>query len=308
MKKAVDIDKMLLSQTFLCALFTASQIPATMADALRAMVEAVAADEHMGIIVRPEGSDVLRVVLSQDAEAGTWDAMIGELKGFGARNGFSYAIYPGVAAPHEFRLAVFDMDSTLIDQEVIDELAAFAGLKEHVSKITEAAMRGELDFHAALRERVALLAGQPESILEEVLKRRISATAGLEELLSGLGKLRIRTAIVSGGFLPIVEPFGRTMGFDHVKANALEIEDGKLTGRVLGEIVDANVKREELLRLCRHYGCELREAIAVGDGANDLPMIREAGLGVAFCAKPIVREGALSAVVTRRLDVILKLI
>ncbi len=219
--------------------------------------------------------------------------------------GLSCAIYPDLAAPPEFRVALMDMDSTLINQEVIEELAEFAGVREHVTRVTTLAMEGKLDFHQALRERVKLLAGQPATILQEVYTSRISATPGLAELIAGFTARGITAAVVSGGFLPIVEPFAAKVGLAHAWANTLEIRDGKLTGEVTGEIVDANVKRRVLGELAERYRCDLRQTIAIGDGANDLKMINASGLGVAFCAKPIVQEQALAAVNRRRLDEVL---
>jgi len=216
--------------------------------------------------------------------------------------GAAYALFPGLDDPPEFRLAVMDMDSTLINQEVIEELAEFAGVREHVARVTTLAMEGKLDFHQALRERVKLLAGQPESILDEVLNHRITPTPGLTELLAGFRRMGIRTAVVSGGFSRIVQKFADRVGIDHALANELEIVDGKLTGEVLGEIVGADVKQRTLLELAQRYRIEPRQAIAIGDGANDLKMMAVSGLGVAFCAKPIVQEQALAAINRRRID------
>jgi len=246
----------------------------------------------------------LKITISHERDFET-AASFSRLKALASELNLAYAIFPGMESVPEFRLAIMDMDSTLIDQEVIEELADFAGMREHVARVTTLAMEGKLDFHQALRERVKLLEGQPATILDEVFERRISATGGLAGMMAGFKSAGIRTAVVSGGFSSIVNRFAAKVGIDHALANELEIVNGKLTGQVLGEIVDGDVKRRTLLELCRQYRCEPREAIAIGDGANDLKMIRESGLGVAFCAKPIVREQALAAVHRRRLDDVL---
>ena len=196
------------------------------------------------------------------------------------------------------RLVVFDMDSTLIQTEVINELADRAGVGEQVAVITDAAMRGELDFQESLTRRVALLKGLDESILQEIADT-LPLTPGVERLTSTLKQLGYKIGILSGGF----DYFGRflqqKLGFDYMHANRLEIADGKLTGRVLGEIVDGPKKAAYLRQIAEAEKLSLAQTIAVGDGANDLPMLGIAGLGVAFHAKPIVRqqaEGALSDV------------
>lgn len=224
------------------------------------------------------------------------------LRAFALEHCLSWALYPGTVDIPEFRVLVMDMDSTLIGQEVIEELAGFAGVREEVARVTTAAMEGKLDFAGALRERVRHLAGQPASILETVRKERIRANPGAGELIAGLKRLGVRTAVVSGGFRSITVPFAEGLGIDLAVANELEIEGGKLTGRVLGEIVDSEVKRRVLLDLCAQSGDGPQVAVAIGDGANDLPMIREAGLGIAYRAKPVVRRAAHAAINRERLD------
>ena len=205
------------------------------------------------------------------------------------------------------RLVAFDMDSTLIQAEVIDELAAAAGVGEEVSAITEAAMNGEIDFRVSLERRVALLEGLEEGVLEEIAKR-LPLTPGAERLIRTLRSLGYRTAILSGGFSYFGADLQRRLGIDFVFANDLEIQDGRLTGRVRGEIVDGARKAALLRQLADQEGLRLEQTIAVGDGANDLPMLDAAGLGIAFHAKPRVRASAEQVISNLGLDGILYLI
>jgi phosphoserine phosphatase len=204
------------------------------------------------------------------------------------------------------RLVAFDMDSTLIQAEVIDELARRAGAGDQAAGITERAMRGEMDFKESLRRRVALLKGMPESVLGEVAAT-MPLTEGVERLMSTLKKLGYKTAILSGGFIYFGRALQRRFGFDYVFANDLETENGLLTGNVSGEIVDGERKASLLASIARHEGFSLEQTIAVGDGANDLPMLSIAGLGIAFRAKPIVKESAKQSLNTLGLDGILYL-
>ena len=199
------------------------------------------------------------------------------------------------------------MDSTLIQAEVINELAARAGVGEEVTAITEAAMRGELDFSQSLQRRVALLAGLPESVLVDVADN-LPLTEGAEKVTSTLKRLGYKIGILSGGFDYFGERLQAQLGFDYVYANRLEIVDGALTGRVLGTIVDAQRKADLLREIAAKEGLTLAQTIAVGDGANDLPMLSIAGLGIAFHAKPIVRRQAASAISDVGLDGLLYLI
>jgi len=204
------------------------------------------------------------------------------------------------------RLVAFDMDSTLIQGEVIDELAKRAGVGKQIAAITERAMHGEIDFKESLRQRVCLLKGLPESTLAEVAAT-LKITGGTERLMSTLKKLGYKTAILSGGFTYFGRALQRRFGFDYVFANEPEIENGTLTGNLAADIVDGERKASLLASIAQHEGFSLEQTIAVGDGANDLEMLSIAGLGIAFHAKPIVRESAKQSLRTLGLDSILYL-
>ncbi|MEG3246198.1 phosphoserine phosphatase SerB [Streptococcus suis] len=188
-------------------------------------------------------------------------------------------------------LLVMDVDSTLILEEGIDLLGEEAGLGAQVAAITERAMRGELDFEEALRERVALLKGLPVSVFDRIIKK-IHFTPEAAELVSELKMRGYKVAVVSGGFHETVDRLAAQLELDYVRANRLEVVDGVLTGQVLGEIVTKDTKKACLEEWAAENGLSLSQTIAMGDGANDLPMIQRAGIGVAFCAKPIVQEQA----------------
>ncbi|WP_447795814.1 phosphoserine phosphatase SerB [Pseudomonas moraviensis] len=205
------------------------------------------------------------------------------------------------------RLAVFDMDSTLIEAEVIDELAKAAGVGDRVSEITERAMAGELDFRASFKERLALLKGLDVSVLDSI-GASLRLTEGAETLFAELKRLGYKTAILSGGFTYFAKQLQARLGIDYVFANELEVVDGKCTGVAIEPIVDAQRKADLLKELAHKEGLRLEQTIAVGDGANDLPMLAIAGLGVAFRAKPLVKQSAKQAISTLGLDGVLYLL
>ena len=202
------------------------------------------------------------------------------------------------------RLICFDMDSTLIHAECIDQLAVRAGVGDEVKAITESAMRGEIDFNESLTRRVALLKGLDESVMEEVAKE-LPYNEGLERMMKILKRVGYKTAILSGGFTYFGHYLQQKFGFDYVYANELEVENGKLTGRCAGEIVDGRRKAELLRLLCQVEHINLEQAVAVGDGANDLPMLGLAGLGIAYHAKPKVKANAKQSISSIGLDGIL---
>ncbi|MBZ9782051.1 phosphoserine phosphatase SerB [Pseudomonas sp. REP124] len=205
------------------------------------------------------------------------------------------------------RLAVFDMDSTLIEAEVIDELAKAAGVGDKVSEITERAMAGELDFRASFKERLALLKGLDVGVLDSI-GASLRLTEGAETLFAELKRLGYKTAILSGGFTYFAKQLQAKLGIDYVFANELEVVDGKVTGVAVEPIVDAQRKADLLKELAVKEGLRLEQTIAVGDGANDLPMLAIAGLGVAFRAKPLVKQSAKQAISTLGLDGVLYLL
>ncbi len=209
--------------------------------------------------------------------------------------------------PRKVGLLISDMDSTLISIESIDEIADFTGLKPQVSAITEAAMRGEIDFETSLQQRVALLKGLPMEVLDRVYEERLRLNPGAEALIEGLRARGIPFALVSGGFTVFTERLRQRLGLDFTLANELEIENGRLTGRVKGDIVGAQAKAAFLQALCQRLAIEPQQAIAVGDGANDLEMMRHAGLSVAYHAKPTVQCQAAMAINHSGLDAILSL-
>jgi phosphoserine phosphatase len=207
----------------------------------------------------------------------------------------------------DFRLAAFDMDSTLINIECVDEIAAAAGRKEEVAAITEAAMRGDIaDYKASLRARVALLEGVPVAYLEQVYRERLQLNPGASQLLAALRAAGLRTLLVSGGFTFFTDRVRDLLHIDYTRSNVLEIAAGALTGRMVdqawGDICDGEEKRRMLLATCAQLGVRPDQAIAVGDGANDLPMMGVAGLSVAYHAKPRVREQAMVAINSGGLD------
>ncbi|GAB3958182.1 phosphoserine phosphatase SerB [Actinoallomurus acanthiterrae] len=213
------------------------------------------------------------------------------------------AVQRGGLARRAKRLIVMDVDSTLIQGEVIEFIAEHAGLAGQVAEITEAAMRGELDFEGALRERVAMLAGLDESVLEKV-RDRIEFSPGVRTLVRTLKRLDYKFAIVSGGFTQITDALAADLGIDYTAANVLEVEDGKLTGRLVGPIIDRAGKAAALRRFAVAAGVPVSQTVAIGDGANDLDMLAAAGLGIAYNAKPVVREAADTAVNVPYMDTI----
>jgi phosphoserine phosphatase len=221
--------------------------------------------------------------------------------------GVDVAVSPAGLARRGRRLVVMDVDSTLIQDEVIELLAAHAGLEAEVAAVTERAMRGEIDFAQSLHERVACLAGLPESVLAHV-RDAVRLTPGARTLVRTLRRLGFTVALVSGGFVEVVGPLAASLDIEHYRANRLEVVGGRLTGRVLGDVVDRAGKAAALRGFAAEEGLPLSRTIAIGDGANDLDMLDAAGLGIAFNAKPVVREQADTSVTVPFLDAVLYLL
>lgn len=224
-----------------------------------------------------------------------------------ASNSIDIAVQAGGLQRHSRKLVQLDVDSTLIQQEVIELLAAKAGVAEKVSAITDRAMRGEIDFAASLKERVGLLAGLPESVIAQV-QSEILLTPGARTLVTTLHQLGHTVSVVSGGFINVIEPLLQELGIKHYKANTLGIESGFLTGELVGPIIDRASKADALREFAAAESVSMEQTIAIGDGANDLDMIAAAGLGIAFNAKPAVKAAADSSVSQPYLDSVLYLL
>lgn len=229
-----------------------------------------------------------------------------QIRDWCATRSLDFAFIPAGRSLANCRILAMDMDSTLINIECIDEIAALSGRGDQVKAITEAAMRGEIkDFSDSLTRRVALLEGVPASILERVYAERLRLNAGAENLLAGARAAGLKTLLVSGGFTFFTERLQERLGLDETHANTLEIIDGKLTGRVLGDILDGAAKARHLLALATRLGAERHQVIAMGDGANDLLMMEQAAFSVAWRAKPVVRAQAAYALDHAGLDGVL---
>jgi phosphoserine phosphatase len=218
-----------------------------------------------------------------------------------------HAFVPESAKLADFGLVVMDMDSTLITIECIDEIADFVGIKPQVAAVTAATMRGEIDFLESITRRVALFAGMSEELLARVYAERLKLSPGAERLLEELRRNGVRTLLVSGGFTYFTERLQSRLALDATRANVLEIEDGKITGRIIGEIVDTDVKARTLREARERLGLKREQVIAIGDGANDLKMMAEAGVSVAFRAKPVVKAQATYALDFVGLDGVLNI-
>lgn len=230
-----------------------------------------------------------------------------ELAAEALSHGFDVAVQPSGLIRRAKRLVVMDVDSTLVQGEVIEMLAERAGVLDQVAKVTAEAMRGELDFTESLRTRVRLLAGLPASAVDEV-RKSVRLTPGARTLVRTLKRLDYRLGIVSGGFTQVTDYLVKELGLDYAAANTLEVADGRLTGELAGPILDRSGKSDALRRFAEAAGVPLSQTVAVGDGANDLDMIALAGLGIAFNAKPILREAADTAVSVPYLDAVLYLL
>ena len=221
-------------------------------------------------------------------------------------NGIDLAVELGGSARNLKRLVLLDMDSTLIEQEVIDLLAEYSGKSQIISDITAKAMSGELDFKQALSARVELLAGLDESVIDQV-RQKVTLTKGAQQLITELHNLGHKVGVVSGGFIDVIEPILKDLEIDFYKANRLDIRDGKLTGKVVGKVIDGSEKLAVLREFASKEGINIQQTVAIGDGANDLEMIQAAGLGIAFNAKPKVARSADTTLNIKDLSAVLLL-
>jgi phosphoserine phosphatase len=268
----------------------------------------LSADHHKTLIALARGSRATVIDAYAIRIADANPAQRADLEVYCDTHSLDFAFVEPNRHLRDFGLVAMDMDSTLITIECIDEIADFCGLKAEVAAITEASMRGEIkDFNESLTRRVALLKGLDASALERVYDERLRLSPGAEQMLAGAKAAGLKTLLVSGGFTFFTDKLKARLGLDFTHANTLEIVDGKLTGNVTGEIVNADVKGRTLRETCAQLGIDPNRAIAMGDGSNDLKMMAEAGLSVAFRAKPVVREAASVAFNHVGLDGVLRL-
>lgn len=282
-------------------------LPGSLVEHTRELVAAVADDVALVTTSRGGWFAVAVTASLRDGRGGGTGAVDAhlrtELVGPATALGVDVGVTTGALAQDGPGLLVMDVDSTLITAEVIELLAEHAGTRTEVAAVTERAMRGEIDFADSLRERVATLTGLDVAVLADV-RAAVELTPGARELVEAVHAGGGRVGVVSGGFVEVVEPLRAGLGIDHAVANALEVRDGRLTGRTLGPVVDRAAKEAHLRRWAAADGVPLERVVAVGDGANDLDMLGAAGFGVAFRAKPVVQEEADAAVTFPRLDAV----
>ncbi|WP_452176643.1 phosphoserine phosphatase SerB [Georgenia satyanarayanai] len=289
-------------------LVSARPVPPALVEHARGLLTTVVDDVAARDTSRPGWSGVAVEGVARPGVAADVDvALTAELRGPATALGVDVAVTAGPLAADGVGLLVMDVDSTLITAEVIELLAEHAGTREQVAEVTERAMRGELDFAASLRERVATLAGLDAGVVDAV-RDVVELSEGARELVAAVHERGGKVALVSGGFLEVVGPIAEELRIDHLTANRLEVDGGLLTGRTSGPVVDRAAKERHLRAWAAEDGVPLGRVVAVGDGANDLDMLGAAGLGVAYCAKPVVQEQARAAVTFPRLDAVLGLL
>jgi phosphoserine phosphatase len=263
---------------------------------------------HLHQIAARTGTAQFTQLSSQAAYQATTLSDLGPLSEYCEQHAIDCALVPEAQTLDRFGLVVMDMDSTLISIECIDEIADMQGLKPQVAAITESAMRGEIEFAESLRRRVALLAGLDQSALQRVYDERLRLNPGAQTLIDTLKARGIKTMLVSGGFTFFTDRLQQRLGLDYAHGNLLEIRDGKLTGKVVGDILDAQGKADWLVRVRDALGLRPEQVIAIGDGANDLKMMAAAGIGIAYHAKPVVRAQASYALSHVGLEGVLNLL
>ncbi|MBU3736186.1 MAG: phosphoserine phosphatase SerB [Methylobacterium sp.] len=263
---------------------------------------------HLHRIAAYTGAAAFTQLTSQAAYQTTPLREPGPLREYCEQHAIDCALVPDAQTLERFGLVVMDMDSTLISIECIDEIADMQGLKPQVAAITESAMRGEIEFAESLRRRVALLAGLDQSALQRVYDERLQLNPGAQTLIDTLKARGIKTMLVSGGFTFFTDRLQQRLGLDHAHGNLLEIRDGKLTGKVVGDILDAQGKADWLVKVRDALGLRPEQVIAIGDGANDLKMMAAAGIGIAYHAKPVVRAQASYAISHVGLEGVLNLL
>lgn len=269
---------------------------------MRLVIQAkLLASAHIEVISNLLGTNGFKQ-LADNAYATRVSAPIPEVAAYCAEHQIDCAFVHDAHTLDQFGLVVMDMDSTVITIECIDEVADMYGLKPQISAITESAMRGEIEFAESLRRRVALLAGLDESALQRVYDERLKLSPGVPQLIAACKAQGIRTLLVSGGFTFFADRVKALTGLDYTHANTLDIANGKLTGKIVGDIVDAQAKADSLTRVRDELGLAPQQTIAIGDGANDLKMMATAGIGIAYHAKPIVRQQASYALSHTGLD------
>ncbi|ANN68052.1 phosphoserine phosphatase SerB [Bordetella bronchialis] len=262
--------------------------------------------EQVAALARAQGLHRLSATAARLLDVQHDEATRREVRQWCEAAGVDHAFMPKGSALAQCKVLAMDMDSTLINIECIDEIAGVAGVKDKVAAITEAAMRGEItDFSESLRRRVALLAGQPAQALEQVYREKLRLNPGAEALIASARAAGIKILLVSGGFTFFTERLRERLGLDEAHSNTLEIQDGRITGRVLGDIVDAAGKAQRLRAFAQRHGAAPEQIIAMGDGANDLKMLALAGYSVAYHAKPVVREHTRFALNVSGLDGVL---